>query len=231
MASVHQVSACVVVVRHSVVGSARSSLREHVRFRLGLASGIHFVGPTQNSRSLTKPQWSPRDCRSATKSHVAISTRSLPERFSCRCWAPPRFHHAENEPNAAQAGLKALQNQGLRPSVSFAPKLGTGSRISNLSARQIVHITIKNGRRTRLRIWRSNPWGFKSPLSHHPSFPGIGKGWPKASTGVVREELRQVRFPARAIPKNYRDASTDPTQQSDALIPPDSILSGKRLAR
>jgi hypothetical protein len=22
------------------------------------------------------------------------------------------------------------------------------------------------GRRTRLRIWRSNPWGFKSPLSH-----------------------------------------------------------------
>jgi hypothetical protein len=25
------------------------------------------------------------------------------------------------------------------------------------------------GRRTRLRIWRSNPWGFKSPLSHHLS--------------------------------------------------------------
>ena len=24
------------------------------------------------------------------------------------------------------------------------------------------------GRRTRLRIWRGNPWGFKSPLSHHP---------------------------------------------------------------
>ena len=23
------------------------------------------------------------------------------------------------------------------------------------------------GRRTRLRIWRRNPWGFKSPLSHH----------------------------------------------------------------
>ena len=23
------------------------------------------------------------------------------------------------------------------------------------------------GRRTRLRIWRGNPWGFKSPLSHH----------------------------------------------------------------
>ena len=23
------------------------------------------------------------------------------------------------------------------------------------------------GRRTRLRIWRGNPWGFESPLSHH----------------------------------------------------------------
>src|SRR6266481_4471397 len=31
------------------------------------------------------------------------------------------------------------------------------------------------GRRTRLRIWRGNPWGFDSPLSHHSflfhSFP------------------------------------------------------------
>ena len=25
------------------------------------------------------------------------------------------------------------------------------------------------GRRTRLRIWRGNPWGFESPLSHHLS--------------------------------------------------------------
>src|SRR6266478_7733385 len=24
------------------------------------------------------------------------------------------------------------------------------------------------GRRTRLRIWRGNPWGFDSPLSHQP---------------------------------------------------------------
>jgi hypothetical protein len=29
------------------------------------------------------------------------------------------------------------------------------------------------GRRTRLRIWRGNPWGFESPLSHH-NFPGTG---------------------------------------------------------
>ena len=25
------------------------------------------------------------------------------------------------------------------------------------------------GRRTRLRIWRGNPWGFESPLSHQPT--------------------------------------------------------------
>jgi hypothetical protein len=25
------------------------------------------------------------------------------------------------------------------------------------------------GRRTRLRIWRGNPWGFESPLSHQPA--------------------------------------------------------------
>ena len=29
------------------------------------------------------------------------------------------------------------------------------------------------GRRTRLRIWRGNPWGFESPLSHH-NVPGTG---------------------------------------------------------
>jgi hypothetical protein len=26
------------------------------------------------------------------------------------------------------------------------------------------------GRRTRLRIWRGNPWGFESPLSHQSLF-------------------------------------------------------------
>src|SRR5271165_1825893 len=33
------------------------------------------------------------------------------------------------------------------------------------------------GRRTRLRIWRGNPWGFESPLSHHYvcSAPSLGE--------------------------------------------------------
>src|SRR5271169_807716 len=38
------------------------------------------------------------------------------------------------------------------------------------------------GRRTRLRIWRGNPWGFDSPLSHQSPPYGLGSDFKYART-------------------------------------------------
>src|SRR6202048_373901 len=45
------------------------------------------------------------------------------------------------------------------------------------------------GRRTRLRIWRSNPWGFKSPLSHQP---------PLAPSNISLQHESRFHVPAQA---------------------------------
>ena len=47
------------------------------------------------------------------------------------------------------------------------------------------------GRRTRLRIWRGNPWGFESPLSHQLL---------AASRSFLRRPLRPVFEPTPGLP-------------------------------
>src|SRR5579862_1596180 len=57
------------------------------------------------------------------------------------------------------------------------------------------------GRRTRLRIWRGNPWGFKSPLSHQQvradsqsrPFSVCPPSFPKVSSWVSRATYRSMR--------------------------------------
>src|SRR5574337_1153624 len=60
------------------------------------------------------------------------------------------------------------------------------------------------GRRTRLRIWRGNPWGFESPLSHQAlarSLAGLGIS-PARSRFAHARKAAQVRVPPFA-PTTY----------------------------
>ena len=55
------------------------------------------------------------------------------------------------------------ENQGCKPCSSQPSLPRTGCIIATFPQCESGGI----GRRTRLRIWRGNPWGFESPLSHH----------------------------------------------------------------
>src|SRR3984957_4885779 len=55
------------------------------------------------------------------------------------------------------------------------------------------------GRRTRLRIWRGDPWGFESPLSHHlfylssSAFKINGRMWRKVPATPLKMNIEQRR--------------------------------------
>src|ERR1035437_10830035 len=81
------------------------------------------------------------------------------------------------------------------------------------------------GRRTRLRIWRSNPWGVESPLSHqHPSArpPGPQHVPPPRPTpaGVIWRNYESIRAaasneprPESRLPRVLRQQRPDPGQR------------------
>ena len=71
------------------------------------------------------------------------------------------------------------------------------------ASRDFLHVLSGIGRRTRLRIWRKNPWGFESPLSHHLTalfiLPFTCVHAPKQSLRVRIHTVRTV-FCLRFVP-------------------------------
>ncbi len=71
------------------------------------------------------------------------------------------MRYAHLSPGLVDAAVGRLVGREPHPAVAPQQRVN----VSLVSQRESGEI----GRRTRLRIWRSNPWGFKSPLSHHLS--------------------------------------------------------------
>ena len=64
--------------------------------------------------------------------------------------------------NLPADGVRAIFERSRLPAARFLRLLEVLRRRCNISPCESGGI----GRRTRLRIWRGNPWGFESPLSH-----------------------------------------------------------------
>src|ERR1700761_6728820 len=67
---------------------------------------------------------------------------------------------------------------------SIRKRMNIGS-MAFMSCRESKRESGEIGRRTRLRIWRGNPWGFKSPLSHQSV---------RAGPRIVREESHHDKY-------------------------------------
>src|ERR1700733_4800415 len=83
------------------------------------------------------------------------------------------------------------------------PKLNRQEEVSHLHSRESGEI----GRRTRLRIWRSNPWGFKSPLSHQ----FLRKTAPESDSMSQQNPVEQPKLKL-AQADTYRDGYANSVQ-------------------
>jgi hypothetical protein len=71
------------------------------------------------------------------------------------------------------------------------------------------------GRRTRLRIWRGDPWGFESPLSHHHLVPALGRSFLSevnlAVMAEINSSVNQPRINVTNAP-DYREGYANSVQ-------------------
>ena len=73
------------------------------------------------------------------------------------------MRYAQLAPQNSQAGSRLVRSPGL---VTQSVTHGSSRRAARSGGTGRMCESGGIGRRTRLRIWRGNPWGFESPLSH-----------------------------------------------------------------